>query len=226
MTIHLSFLNRILLLIVTCIVAACQESTPTATPEASDAFPSVANDKAVTNVTTVIPIGERSYTDRPDDFPGDYQVHVLYVLPADARDQRRDLDGAINKSIEVMNNWLYEQSDSSQIRFDTYQGQLDVTFIQLEMNSEEFYQTAVTKYGEAHFIRDVLEEELSKTGIFQAGKIYVALFEIDKHPSTCGDAAHPPALMGRLAGYIPQRSYRMDGIASMNHLVLDMPVQI
>jgi hypothetical protein len=38
-------------------------------------------------------------------------------------------------------------------------------------------------------------------GIFRTGKIYVAMVDIDKHPSTCADAAHPPDLMGRLAGF-------------------------
>src|ERR1051325_3270199 len=59
------------------------------------------------------PVAERSYTDRPDDFPGLYQVHLLYVLPAEATDQRRDLDGKINISIEDANQWFFEQSGGS-----------------------------------------------------------------------------------------------------------------
>jgi hypothetical protein len=141
--------------------------------------------------------------DRPDDFPGMYQVHLLYVLPAGAKDRKRDLDGKINKSIRAGNDWFYKQSGGSKIRFDTYQGQLDITFVQMDMTSAEIYQASVAKYGGAYWIRDILEQQLSEENIFQAGKIYLALFEIDKHPSTCDDSAHPPDLMGRLAGFYP-----------------------
>jgi hypothetical protein len=147
------------------------------------------------------PMGERSYYDRPDDFPGMYQVHVLYVLPAEAEDQERDLDGKFDKTVQATNDWFFEQSGGSKIRYDTYQGQLDITFVELEETSEQIYDQSVSQYGGAYWIRDVLEAELGAMGIFRTGKIYVAMVDIDKHPSTCADAAHPPDLMGRLAGF-------------------------
>ena len=182
MTIKLPIYPTVWLIIVAGLLVACQGSPPAA---------------------IATPIGERAYADRPDDFPDKYQVHLLYILPADAKDQQLDLNGTVNKSIEAINNWFYEQSGDAKVRFDTYQGQLDITFVQMEMTSAEFYEAAIAKYGGPDFIRDILEEELLKANIFRPGKIYVAWFEIDKHPNTCADAAHPPDLMGRLAGLYP-----------------------
>ncbi|MGZ9234292.1 MAG: hypothetical protein ACXW4E_02090 [Anaerolineales bacterium] len=147
------------------------------------------------------PLGERSYADRPDDFPGMYQVHVLYVLPADAEDQQRDLDGKFNRSVEAANEWFFEQSSGSKIRFDTYQEQLDITFIQIDETSDQVYDGSVAEYGGALWIRDILEAKLEAVNVFQPGKLYIAMFDISRHPSTCADAAHPPDLMGRLAGF-------------------------
>jgi len=147
------------------------------------------------------PPGERSYADRPDDFPGLYQAHVLYVLPADAEDQQRDLDGKFNKTVETANQWFSDQSGGSRIRFDTYQGELDITFIQIDQTSDQVYDASVAEYGGAFWIRDILEAKLEAMNVFQPGKLYVAMFDISKHPSTCADAAHPPDLMGRLAGF-------------------------
>ena len=38
---------------------------------------------------------------------------------------------------------------------------------------------------------------------FQHGKINIAMFEMARVPAECTDAAHPPDLMGRLAGLYP-----------------------
>jgi hypothetical protein len=143
---------------------------------------------------------ERATGDRPDDFPGLYQVHFLYVLPSDSRDLQRDTNGRINKTVLADNKWFEEQSGGSKIRFDTYQGQLDVTYIQLDITSQQVYDSAVALYGSPDFIRDILEAKLIKTNVFQPGKIYVAMFDISKVGHTCADAAHPPELMGRLSG--------------------------
>lgn len=194
------------------LISACGDVTLSQTPTATSApltltvepvTPTIAVTSSPASTEVSAPLGERSYHDRPDDNPGLYQVHFLYVLPADVPDQQRDLDGKINLTVDAVNNWFVEQSGGSKIRFDTYQGQLDITFVQMDMTSTEFYETSVANYGGAYWIRDILEEKLLETSIFQPGKIYVAMFEIDRHPSTCADGAHPPDLMGRLAGLYP-----------------------
>ncbi|KAA0274298.1 MAG: hypothetical protein EDM79_08595, partial [Chloroflexi bacterium] len=148
----------------------------------------------------VAPLGERSYADRPDDAPGMYQVHFLYVLPADGTDYQRDLDGKINVTVDTVNEWFAGQSGGSKFRFDTYQGELDITFVQIGMTSQQVIDASVSQYGGKYWIRDILEAELVKTRLFQPGKIYVSMFEITSHPGTCADAAHPDDLMGRMAG--------------------------
>jgi hypothetical protein len=65
------------------------------------------------------------------------------------------------------------------------------------------YDASVAQYGGPYWIRDILEAKLTDQNLFQPGKIYLAMFEIDRHPSTCADAAHPPDLMGRMAGLYP-----------------------
>ena len=194
-------------LVVACQSAAVETAAPTETAvpptETSTPLP-VPTETAVPSQPNVpAPLGERSFEDRPDDQPGMYQVHMLYVLPAGAADRQRDLDGRINQSVEAANNWLFTQSGGSKLRFDTYQGQLDITFVQIDMTSAEVYDASVAQYGGAYWIRDILEAKLNEMNVFQPGKIYLAMAEIDKHPSTCADAAHPPDLMGRMAGFYP-----------------------
>jgi len=197
-------------------VSACQSAAPTATaipsiPPTETSTPSPTQTPTLeptpspqpTPTDIPAPLGERSYKDRPDDLPGLYQVHLFYILPADATDQNRDLDGKINQTIEVVNEWFVEQSGGSKIRFDTYQGQLDITFVQLDMTNAQFHEASLAAYGGPYWVRDILEENLSNMDVFQPGKLNVAMFEIDKQPIACADAAHPPDLMGRLVGLYP-----------------------
>jgi hypothetical protein len=211
----LSVFSSALLLL---ILLACQTATvvptpnefryPTETPitpptDIATPLASPAETEIATAENAVTPLGERSLVDRPDDMSGMYQVHVLYVLPAGAADQQRDLDGRIDMSVGAVNGWLWQQTGGSMMRFDTYQGELDITFVALDMTSDEIYEAAVAQYGGALWIRDIVEAQIAGMNVFQPGKIYVSMVEIDRHPSTCADSAHPPELMGRLAGLYP-----------------------
>ncbi|MCB0118902.1 MAG: hypothetical protein H6634_12720 [Anaerolineales bacterium] len=150
-----------------------------------------------------IPASERAYADRPDDYPDLYQFHVLYVIPADAKDRQMDTDGTIARSVDAVNEWFSEQSGGSTVRFDTYQGQLDITFVQLEMTNREFLDNTVEAYGSNVFNRDYLEQTLDRMRVFRPGKIYVAFFDVSSAPNACADASHFPDLPGRLAGMYP-----------------------
>ncbi len=55
-------------------------------------------------------IGERAYYDRPDDFPDEYQAHVIYFLTSDHVDRERDIKGQIADSIRLANEWMEEQT--------------------------------------------------------------------------------------------------------------------
>ncbi|MCW5876988.1 MAG: hypothetical protein KIS85_08930 [Anaerolineales bacterium] len=156
-----------------------------------------------TLLPTPTPEMQRSMEDRPDDFPGQYQVHVFYVTLLGSMDGKRDLDGAIQRTVESANQWFFEQS-GSRIRFDTYQGELDITYVQLPLTNRQFHQGTLDQFGDALWTRDHLELWLDRLGLLQPGKLYLAVFEIDRHPLSCADAAHPPHLLGRAAGWYPR----------------------
>lgn len=92
-----------------------------------------ANDVGVQNV--------RSIVDRPDDHPGSYQVHVLYVEPADrVASPALDLDGTLVRAVSSFNGWLASRADGSRLRVDTFQGQPDITFVKLSVGESELAQ--------------------------------------------------------------------------------------
>ena len=74
-----------------------------------------------------MPIGQRTIIDRPDDsdLP---QIHLVCAIAADGTDRAFDTDGAIKTSIESISYWFKTESSGLDFRWDTYQGELDVTF--------------------------------------------------------------------------------------------------
>ena len=129
----------------------------------------------------------RSTTDRPDDSQGS-QIHVMYVLPSDAADRALDTDGTIQASVRNFQTWLKGQTGGLGLRLDTFQGQLDVTFVRLG-------QTDAQLASNGPYVRDAIERELGAAGFAQAGKIYAVYYE-GTNTAACGSAAWPPTLPG------------------------------
>jgi hypothetical protein len=82
----------------------------TSTPKSS-LTPTIVVEPSSTPVPpTITPIpaqiGERSFTDRPDDHPDRYQFHVIYALFKDQDDRERDLDRSIARAIDRANVWF------------------------------------------------------------------------------------------------------------------------
>lgn len=92
----------------------------------------------------VYAMGARSLADRPDDFTG-AQIHVIYAVPQGATDQQLDVTSRIPYSVAVANKWLQGQI-GRKVRFDTYQGDLDVQFVQLPRTDAEYGGTTGDKY--------------------------------------------------------------------------------
>ena len=65
--------------------------------------------------------------DRPDDFSGP-QIHLVYAVASDGRDRRLDTDGTILDMVENIQSFLADRIDQ-QFRFDTYEGEPDITFV-------------------------------------------------------------------------------------------------
>lgn len=190
------------------LLAACASPAPTPTTEPTSApsatpEPTAEPTEAPTPTEAPAPIGERTTLDRPDDFPGLYQFHFLYVTLSDSPDMERDLNGEIDQTVADINTWFAEQTGGSTLRVDTFQGELDITYVQLDMTNTEFINATVGAHGAKLFLRDQLELELDALEILEPGKLYVAMFEINEQAYTCADSAHLPELRGRVAGLYP-----------------------
>lgn len=202
------------LLVLSLVLSACQSepsrvnamaAAVTATPLPTIPGPPTSTPTPLPTATVTpvpAPVGERSYFDRPDDTPGLYQVHVLYVTLKDRRDRRRDLDNSIVQSVKLFNNWLAGQTGGSTLRFDTYSAALDITYIPLNRTEAEFDAETRQKYPSSAYHRDYLEDVLRLAGYLQPGKLYLVYFDLIHHHA-CGDAAWPPLLKGQVVVVYP-----------------------
>ena len=154
---------------------------PTATPRPTPAS---------TPTPTPAPIGERSTRDRPDD-TGLPQIHVMYVLAADGIDESLDTNGGIATAVESISHWLRNQTGGLNLRWDTYEGQLDISFHRLSVDED-----SIT--AEGAFVRDRIENELLSAGVITLDKLY-AVFYGGGSTWSCGGGAWPPKLEGVVA---------------------------
>ncbi len=207
-----SFGPLFLLFILT--TSACQPVQPQTNLSSKD------NENSKTPVTpaaeeipgtdSIAPLDDHSYTDRPDDFPGLYQFHVLYVVTEDFKYTTRDLDGSINEQIRLVNEWFSGQTDGKTMRMDTYRDQLDITFVILPVTEAELFSYTAQNYEKydptyhgivyLHYaLEEMLEKENSKTPFLSPGKLYIAFFETSL-AYVCGDG---PVNGSRIVGLYP-----------------------
>ena len=135
-------------------------------------------------------VKDRNLVDRPDDKTG-YQLHVLYVVPQGGDDQNLDTNGTLASSMAAMNHWL-EAETGQTFKVDTYQGEIDITYFELNRDEQTLrrYQLAIATE---------IEVALQKAGFHQAKKLYVAYYEGRPSRNICGQAAQPPELTGNVA---------------------------
>lgn len=148
----------------------------------------------ITPTPVPVPIDERSYLDRPDDYEGKYQMHVVYALFKDDKDLHRDTDGSIARSVTLANDWFKKQTDGSFLRFDTYKGDLDITFVQFDSTASAALEEYRSDYAANHitynlviedFYMNYVIEKLAERGFYQKGKYYIFYLE-RSHPYACG----------------------------------------
>lgn len=82
----------------------------------------------------------RSFVDQPDDSSA-AQVHVFYVLPKDVQERKFDIDGTFSGLITSTNEWLFAKG-GKRLRFDTYKGELDITFVRLDETEGQLWMEA------------------------------------------------------------------------------------
>ena len=98
------------------------------------------------------PALERAYADRPDEKGGPL-VHVIYAVPEDVAEQKRDTNGNLDTRVWNTLNWQTASADGNSFRMDTANNRLDVTYVQLPYTQEGLYQQGA--YA-VNAIRDVL----------------------------------------------------------------------
>jgi len=133
------------------------------------------------------PIGQRTVIDRPDDsdLP---QIHLVYAIPADGVDRSFDTNGAIRTSVEAVSYWFRDQSGGLDLRWDTCNGELDITFLRLVS-----HEALITAAGA--FVREALERELKAAGAIQPNKQYMVYYDGGSTYS-CGGGAWLPLIYG------------------------------
>lgn len=155
----------------------------------------------------------RTTTDLPDDAPGEWQVHVLYVEPSDRTAPRRlDEDGSIRRSITAWSAWLAARTGGPKLRIDTAGGLIDLTYVKLAAPFTEAAMaqgTTLAPNGPA-FLRDRLQAELKKT-FTDPKKLYLVYYD-GLAFGRCGGAPLPPSLPGHFT------SLYMGGIFSASFL--------
>ena len=86
---------------------------------------------------------ERFYSDQPDQ-NSDYKVHFNYIVFKDGEDRKRDLTGELQTLVETANKSFFRAAQKNKYSNDvgkrfkldyTDQGNLDITFIKVEMKN-------------------------------------------------------------------------------------------
>ncbi len=132
----------------------------------------------------------RATSDRPDEARGP-QLHVVYAVPSDGTDRALDTSGAIASSVASFQRWLAGETGGASLRQDTFQGELDITFVRLPATD-----AAIAARGA--FVRDELEQLLRSGGHLTANKLYAVYYD-GSSTYSCGGGAWPPALPGSVA---------------------------
>ncbi len=132
----------------------------------------------------------RSSTNRAD-VTSAARVKLLYVLPSDGTDRRRDTDGSIVRSIGSGQRWLASQTGGRTLRFDVADDALDITFVRLPRTEATYFN-----YGE--FVRDSIQKDLRAAGFTQRDVLLLAYYE-GRHINRCASAAWPPVIAGTTA---------------------------
>jgi len=135
-------------------------------------------------------LSARQNADQPDEQSG-YQVHVMYVLPSNGVDRELDTNGTLANSVGSFQNWLTQQTGEAQLRFDTFEGRLDISFYRLARSD-----ATIASFRE--YVRDQVQNDLQAAGFNQPNKLYAVYYD-GTSTWACGGGAWPPALIGNAA---------------------------
>jgi hypothetical protein len=132
----------------------------------------------------------RTTTNRTDEINGN-QVQILYVLPKDGTDRNLDTNGTLATTVGAFEKWFEKESNGYKVRFDTYQGKLDIPFVRLTRTDSDLASHGV-------YIRDELEKEIKNSGFTNENKKYLVYYD-GTSTTSCASSAHPPQLQGSVS---------------------------
>jgi hypothetical protein len=143
-------------------------------------------------------VAGRYFADQPDDSVAP-QVHVLYVLPKDVKSRDFDINGTFGDLIKSTNDWLLVKG-GKRLRFDTFKGNLDVTFVRLDESEGQLWMEPSDKNKKCGPspcpTLDTLKVLLDAKGFTAAHKAYLIYYGGATIPSSrivwqsCGYAGH------------------------------------
>lgn len=162
---------------------------------------------------TFVPPTSRALTDLPDktNIVGNKMVHLVYAVPADRADMRRDLNGELANTTTSWNRWLRSVSGGREFVLDTLQDgvTLDITFVRLT-------QTDAALGGTSDIYKhDAVQAAVQSALPYVSGKTYAVYYE-GTNTTRCADAPNTNALgtngsnhtvvmylQGAVTGYLP-----------------------
>ena len=118
---------------------------------------------------------------------------MIYALPSDGIDRGFDTDGSIQNSADAFQRWLSDQTGGRTLRMDTFQGQVDVTFVRLQ-------QTDAQIAARGDLALEAIDPEITAAGFTAPGKIYSIYYD-GSNPAVCGNAKWPPLWPGKTAAF-------------------------
>jgi hypothetical protein len=121
------------------------------------------------------PAVTRNATNQADDVTG-VQVHLVYAVPSNGPDERLDQNGRIADQVTVAQRWLQQQV-GRRMRFDTYRGAPDITFLRLTQTHQEIRRIGVDS---------VLRMALRGASLDAADKFNVIFYEGSRDDRACG----------------------------------------
>ena len=121
----------------------------------------------------------RSLTDRPDQVSGN-EIHFVYVLTKGETDEHRDTNNVINGWVQEMQTWL-QKSLQHQLSIDTFNGRVDVTFLQSAFTADQLCRTT-----ECNALGKLSQELHAQDPQFSAAKVYIFNLGVILDSKTCG----------------------------------------
>ena len=111
-----------------------------------------------------------------EDIDDGYNIHVMYVIPADGVDKEYDLNSKISMLLYQIDKWFNSKTkdrlytDGQNLKFDRKaNGKIDVTFLRLENVDNEISKEGIQAVN-------VLQPAISSHGFNDPKKVYFVIY--------------------------------------------------